>query len=381
MDRVDCIIVGGGVIGLAVARRIASVGLETLVLEREAVHGSHASSRNSEVIHAGLYYAPGSLKARLCVSGREQLYRYCDDRGVPYRRCGKLIVATSDGERGRLQDYLESARRNGVTDVAWRTAAEVATMEPAVHCTAALWSPSTGILDSHRLMQALLADLETRGGSLVGRAEVVGGRLARGAHRVLVQQGATAIELEARLLVNAAGLGAQVVASQLEGLDAATIPLRYLAKGHYFTLQGRSPFRHLVYPVAGSGGLGIHVTLDLAGSARFGPDVEWVADVDYAVDETRRAAFAAAIRRYYPDFDATRLQPGYTGIRPKITGPGEPAADFCIQGPERHGIEGLVNLYGIESPGLTAALAIADEVAARLGVADATAIRSGARDG
>jgi L-2-hydroxyglutarate oxidase LhgO len=333
------------------------------------------------VIHAGLYYPPGSLKARLCVSGREQLYRYCDDRGVPYRRCGKLIVATSDGERGRLQDYLESARRNGVTDVAWRTAAEVATMEPAVHCTAALWSPSTGILDSHRLMQALLADLETRGGSLVGRAEVVGGRLARGAHRVLVQQGATAIELEARLLVNAAGLGAQVVASQLEGLDAATIPLRYLAKGHYFTLQGRSPFRHLVYPVAGSGGLGIHVTLDLAGGARFGPDVEWVADVDYAVDETRRAAFAAAIRRYYPDFDATRLQPGYTGIRPKITGPGEPAADFCIQGPERHGIEGLVNLYGIESPGLTAALAIADEVAARLGVADATAIRSGARDG
>jgi len=299
---------------------------------------------------------------------------------VSYRRCGKLIVATSDEERGTLQDYLESARRNGVTDVAWRTAAEIATMEPAVRCTAALWSPSTGILDSHRLMQALLADLETRGGSLVCRAEVVAGRLARGSHRVLVQQGATAIELEARLLVNAAGLGAQAVASQLEGLDAATIPPRYLAKGHYFTLQGRSPFRHLVYPVAGSGGLGIHVTLDLAGGARFGPDVEWVADVDYAVDQTRRAAFAAAIRRYYPDLDATRLQPGYTGIRPKITGPGEPVADFCIQGPERHGIEGLVNLYGIESPGLTASLAIADEVAARLGVADATAIRSGAQD-
>lgn len=368
VDRADCIIVGGGVVGLAVARRFASAGLETLVLEREAVHGSHTSSRNSEVIHAGLYYPPGSLKARLCVSGREQLYRYCDDRGVPYRRCGKLIVATSEEERGTLQGYLEAARRNGVTDVAWRTAAEVAAIEPAVRCTAALCSPSTGILDSHAFMQALLGDLEASGGCLACRAEVVGGSLGRGSHRLLVQQGATGIELEARLLVNAAGLDAPSVARRFEGLDAATIPPRHLAKGHYFTLQGRAPFRHLVYPVASSAGLGIHVTLDLGGQARFGPDVEWVTAVDYSCDESRREAFAEAIRRYYPALDAGRLQPAYTGIRPKISGPGEPAADFCIQGTEGHGWEGLVNLYGIESPGLTAALAIADEVAARLGV-------------
>jgi L-2-hydroxyglutarate oxidase LhgO len=229
-------------------------------------------------------------------------------------------------------------------------------------------------------MQALLGDLESRGGTLACRAEVIGASLGHGLHRVAVQQEGSHCEFTTRLLVNAAGLDAQDVAHTLAGLDAGTIPARHLAKGHYFTLQGRAPFRHLIYPVAGNAGLGIHVTLDLAGAARFGPDVEWVNGVDYAVDETRRAAFAAAIRRYYPDLDETRLQPGYTGIRPKITGPGEPAADFCIQGPEWHGIEGLVNLYGIESPGLTAALAIADEVAARLGVTAAQAIRSDAPD-
>jgi len=378
MQHVDCIVIGGGVIGLAVARRLAMAGIETLVLEREANHGSQTSSRNSEVVHAGLYYAPGSLKARLCVRGREQLYRYCDERGIAHRRCGKLIVATSDEEHPRLQHYLETARRNGVGDLRWLAPVEVAALEPAVHCTAALWSPSTGIVSSHELMQALLGDLESCGGALACRADVIGARLGHGAHRVVVQQEGTQNELTTRLLVNAAGLDAQSVAHTFAGLDAGTIPARHLAKGHYFTLQGRAPFRHLVYPVAGNGGLGIHVTLDLGGGARFGPDVEWVTTVDYAVDETRHAAFVAAIRRYYPDLDATRLQPGYTGIRPKITGPGAPAADFCMQGPERHGIEGLVNLYGIESPGLTAALAIADEVAARLGVADAPADRSGA---
>jgi L-2-hydroxyglutarate oxidase LhgO len=366
MQHVDCIVIGGGVIGLAVARRFVLAGVETLVLEREAVHGSHTSSRNSEVIHAGLYYAPGSLKALLCVRGREQLYDYCEDRGIEYRRYGKLVVTTSDDERPRLQHYFETARRNGVTDLAWLTPAEAADLEPAVRCTAALWSPSTGIVSSHQLMQALLGDLESGGGALACRADVVGATLGRGLHRVAVQQEGIHCEFTTRLLVNAAGLDAQDVAHTFAGLAAASIPARHLAKGHYFTLQGRAPFRHLVYPVAGNGGLGIHVTLDLAGGARFGPDVEWVTKVDYAVDETRRAAFVAAIRRYYPDLDATRLQPGYAGIRPKITGPGEPAADFCIQGPERHGIEGLVNLYGIESPGLTAALAIADEAAARL---------------
>jgi L-2-hydroxyglutarate oxidase LhgO len=366
MQHVDCIVIGGGVIGLAVAQRIAMAGVETLVLEREAVHGSHTSSRNSEVIHAGLYYAPGSLKALLCVRGREQLFRYCDERGIAHRHCGKLIVATSDDERPRLQHYLETACRNGVNDLRWLTSEDVVALEPAVRCTAALWSPSTGIVSSHELMQALLGDLESRGGALACRADVLGARLGHGVHRVAVQQEGTHSELTARLLVNAAGLDAQSVAHTFAGLDAGTIPARYLAKGHYFTLQDRAPFRHLVYPVAGNGGLGIHVTLDLAGGARFGPDVEWVTTVDYALDETRHAAFVAAIRRYYPNLDATRLQPGYTGIRPKLTGPGEPAVDFCIQGPAQHGIDGLVNLYGIESPGLTAALAIADEVAARL---------------
>ena len=378
MEHVEGIVIGGGVIGLAVARRLAIAGIETLVLEREATHGSHASSRNSEVVHAGLYYAPGSLKALLCVRGREQLYRYCEQRGIAHLRCGKLIVATSDDERPRLQHYFAAARRNGVNDLRWLTPEEVTALEPAVRCNAALWSPSTGIVSSHELMQALLGDLESHGGTLVCRAGVIGARLGNGLHRVAVQQEGADSELTTRLLVNAAGLDAQQVARSFVGLDAASIPPRFLAKGHYFALQGRSPFRRLVYPVAGNGGLGIHVTLDLAGGARFGPDVEWVNRVDYAVDETRRAAFAAAIRRYYPDLDATRLQPGYTGIRPKIAGPGEPAAAFCIQGPEQHGIEGLVNLYGIESPGLTAALAIADEVAARLGVTAAQAIRSDA---
>lgn len=233
---------------------------------------------------------------------------------------------------------------------------------------AALWSPSTGIVSSYELMRALLGDLEAHGGTLACRAEVTGARLGDSAHRVVVQQDGSRHELSARLLVNAAGLDAQSVAHTFADLDPRTIPAVHLAKGLYFTLQGRAPFRHLVYPVAGGGGLGIHVTLDLAGAARFGPDVEWVASVDYSVDERRRDAFAAAIRRYYPDLDHTRLQPGYTGIRPKLAGPGEPAADFCIHGPAEHGLAGLVNLYGIESPGLTAALAIADEVAARLGV-------------
>ena len=380
MQHVDCIVIGGGVIGLAVARRLAIAGIETLVLEREAIHGSHTSSRNSEVVHAGIYDAPGSLKARLCVRGREQLYRYCEERGIAHRRCGKLIVATSDDERPKLQHYFETAPRNGVTDLRWLTLGEVAAFEPAVRCTAALWSPSTGIVSGHELMQALLGDLESRGGALACRAGVVGARLGQGLHRVIVQQERARSEVTTRLLVNAAGLDAQGVAHKFAGLEARSIPARHLAKGHYFTLQGRAPFQHLVYPVADRGGLGIHVTLDLAGGARFGPDVDWVTTVDYAVDETRHAAFVAAIRRYYPDLDASRLQPGYTGIRPKITGPGEPAADFCIQGPELHGIEGLVNLYGIESPGLTAALAIADEVATRLGVADAQAARSGAQD-
>jgi L-2-hydroxyglutarate oxidase LhgO len=368
MDHVDCIVIGAGVIGLAVARRLALAGLDTLAIEREATHGTQISGRNSEVIHAGIYYPPGSLKARLCVQGREQLYRYCDLRGVPHRRCGKLLVASDEAERAMLQRYLDTAQRNGVTDLEWRTAAQVAALEPAVRCFAALWSPSTGIVDSHALMQALLGDLEAAGGALVCHAEVTGVQVANDVHRVMVTQDGATTEIAAPLLVNAAGLDAQDVARRTGGLDQTTIPRRHLAKGHYFTLQGRAPFSHLVYPLASSAGLGIHVTLDLAGQARFGPDVEWVERIDYAPDASRRGAFAAAIRRYYPELDESRLQPGYTGIRPKLSGPEEPAADFLVQGPATHGCAGLVNLYGIESPGLTACLAIAEKVAATLGI-------------
>jgi len=368
MDRVDCIVVGAGVVGLAVARRLAFAGLDTLALEREPIHGSHTSSRNSEVVHAGLHYRPGSLKARLCVRGREQLYRYCTERGVGHRRCGKLILATDDVERDTLQRYRETGAHNGVHDLRWRTPAEVAEIEPAVRCVAALWSPSTGIVDSHALMQALLGDLLAAGGTLACHADVIGVELGPHGHRVRVLQDGVETELATRFLVNAAGLDAQRLAERMDGLDPALIPPRFLAKGHYFTLQGRAPFRHLVYPVASRGGLGIHVTLDLAGSVRFGPDVEWVTAVDYSPDDRRRDSFVAAIRRYYPDLDATRLQPGYTGIRPKIAGPHDPAEDFLIQGPAAHGMHGLVNLFGIESPGLTACLAIADEVAEVAGI-------------
>jgi L-2-hydroxyglutarate oxidase LhgO len=368
MDRVDCIVVGAGVVGLAVARRLALAGGDTLVLEREATHGTQTSSRNSEVIHAGLHYPPGSLKARLCVRGRELLYRYCADRGVGHRPCGKLIVATDDAERDTLRRYLETAAQNGVHDLQWCTTAEVAALEPAVRCIAALWSPSTGIVDSHGLMQALLGDLCAAGGTLATRADVIGVGLRPHGHRVRVLQDGVEAELEAAIVVNASGLDAQLLAERTDGLEPALIPPRFLAKGHYFTLQGPAPFRHLVYPVASRGGLGIHVTLDLAGSVRFGPDMEWVTAVDYSPDDRRRDSFVAAIRRYYPDLDATRLQPGYTGIRPKIAGPHDPDADFLLQGPAAHGKHGLVNLFGIESPGLTACLAIADEVAEAAGI-------------
>ena len=368
MDRVDCIVIGAGVVGLAVARRLTLAGGDTLLLEREATHGTQTSSRNSEVIHAGFHYPPGSLKARLCVRGREQLYRYCTDRGVDHRRCGKFIVATADAERDTLQRYLEAGAHNGVHDLRWCTSAEVVELEPAVRCVAALWSPSTGIVDSHALMQALLGDVLAAGGTLACHADVIGVELGPRGHRLRVLQDGVETELATRLLVNAAGLDAQLLAERMDGLDKALIPPRFLAKGHYFTLQGRAPFRHLVYPVASHGGLGIHVTLDLAGRVRFGPDVEWVKAVDYSPDDRRRDSFVAAIRRYYPDLDATRLQPGYTGIRPKIAGPRDPAADFVIQGPAAHRMHGLVNLFGIESPGLTACLAIADEVAKVAGI-------------
>jgi L-2-hydroxyglutarate oxidase LhgO len=358
----DVGIVGAGVVGLAVARVLARTGRHVFVLDKERFVGFHTSSRNSEVIHAGIYYPPGSLKARLCVEGRDALYRYCLDRGVPHGRTGKVIVATADEEISALERIKSNAEANGVGDLAWLSAAEVHELEPVVSAVRGLWSPSTGIIDSHELMAALREDAEHSGAQVVlgtpvlsGRAEERGIELALG--------GDEPSRVRFRSVINSAGLWAPELAARIEGLAAERIPPQLYAKAHYFVLSGKSPFRHLVYPVPVPGGMGTHVTLDLTGRARFGPDVEWVEDVDYAFDESRVESFIQSIRRYYPALDSGRLQPGYTGIRPKISGPKEPAADFVVQGPAEHGIPGLVNLFGIESPGLTAALPLAEQVA------------------
>ncbi len=364
-QAVECVVVGAGVVGLAVARALALAGHEVLVLEAEAAIGTGTSSRNSEVIHAGIYYPTGSLKARLCVQGKQQLYRYCTARRIRHQRIGKLIVACMADELPVLEAYRVQAQRNGVSDLRWVEAAELAVLEPEVQAVRALLSPSTGIIDSHELMLSLQGELEAAGGDIALRSPVQAIHAESGGFRIRCAD-AERTQLHCRRLVNSAGLQAIRLAQAIDGLPAECVPPGYFAKGHYYALSGRAPFRHLVYPVATGGGLGVHVTLDLAGAVRFGPDLRWVADLDYGFDDSRRAEFIAAIRRYYPGLDATRLQPAYTGIRPKITGPGEPAADFMIQGPAAHGVPGLVNLFGIESPGLTAALAIAEEVAGRL---------------
>lgn len=357
----DVVVVGAGVVGLAVARALALSGRDTLVIEAEPTFGSGISSRNSEVIHSGIYYAPGSLKARLCVDGREQLYAYCAARGVPHRQLGKLIVAADEGDVAILERYRALAQANGAGDLPWLTAGQVHELEPAVRCVRAIHAPRTGIVDSHAFMLALLGDLQAAGGQLACRAPMASAQARDG--RFVVRVGGDApVTLECALLVNCAGLAAPLVARTIEPLAPGALPHAFYAKGHYYALAGRSPFTRLVYPVAEAGGLGIHVTLDLGGRAKFGPDVQWVDAVDYAFDDSRRGRFRDAIRRYYPGLDETRLQPDYTGIRPKIAAPGTPAADFRIDGPRSHGVPGLVNLMGIESPGLTAALAIGDHV-------------------
>ena len=367
MDRVDCVVVGAGVVGLAVARALALAGREVVVLEAEELIGSHTSSRNSEVIHAGIYYPKGSLKARACVRGRQRLYEYCASHGVPHRRCGKLIVATSEEQVPELRGILRKARENGVTDVTEIPAAEAMRMEPALRCVAALHSPSTGIVDSHALMLAYLGDAEAAGAMLGLLSPLEKVVLREKAFEVHVKG---ADPIQSRLLVNSAGFRAPGVARRMEGFPAASVPPEYYAKGNYYSLAARPPFSRLVYPVPEPGGLGVHVTLDLAGQARFGPDVEWIERfdprTDYAVDPKRAEKFYAAIRRYWPGLRDGALAPGYSGIRPKISGPKEPAADFLLQGPADHGVPGLVNLFGIESPGLTASLALADDVAALL---------------
>ncbi|MGQ0384097.1 MAG: NAD(P)/FAD-dependent oxidoreductase [Gammaproteobacteria bacterium] len=357
-------VIGAGVVGLAVARALAMSGREVVVLDRAEAIGTGISSRNSEVIHSGLYYAPGSLKARLCASGRELLYRYCRHRAIAHRRTGKLIVATSGEETRTLDRYQSLAAENGAGPVERLEAAEVQALEPELRCIGALHLANTGIIDSHGLMQSLWQDLQSGGGTIALGTEVRGGRRRRDGTYELEVSGTR--ERYAFLeLVNCAGLDAPALARRLEGCGSQTPPRAYFARGHYFALNGPSPFRRLVYPVAESAGLGIHVTLDLDGRARFGPDVEWCDGPDYRFDESRRGRFIEAIRRYYPGLDAGRLLPGYVGVRPKIA-PDGATADFRIDGPRAHGVQGLVQLYGIESPGLTAALAIGDYVVAEL---------------
>jgi L-2-hydroxyglutarate oxidase LhgO len=365
MDKVACVVVGAGVVGLAVARAPAHRGLETIVLERERGIGSGVSSRSSEVIHAGIYDPPGSLKARLCVRGKGLLYAYCAERGIAHRRCGKLIVATADEQLGALEVLAANGRANGVAELALLTAAQVRAMEPQLQCAAALASGSTGIVDSHGLMLALQADVEAAGGMLAFGSPVVGGRTSA-AGVVLDVGGAQPMAIEAEVVINAAGLHAQELAARLVGMPPQQVPPAWRAKGSYFALSGRSPFGRLIYPVPEPGGLGVHLTIDLGGQARFGPDVEWVEDLDYAVDPARAAAFYASIRRYWPGLRDGALTPAYAGIRPKISGPGAAAADFVIQGEAVHGVRGLVNLFGIESPGLTASMAIGGHVASLL---------------
>jgi L-2-hydroxyglutarate oxidase LhgO len=358
MESVESVVIGAGVVGLAVARALALAGREVIVLEAEDAIGTHTSSRNSEVIHAGIYYAKGSLKAKSCVQGKHLLYEYCVEHGVPHRRSGKLIVATEERQLPELQAIQKKAHANGVTDVVWMSRAQALALEPELHCVAALYSPSTGIIDSHALMLAYLGDAEARGAMLAVKSPFDRGKAV--ADGFVLHVGDEAIKT--RILVNSAGLKAPSVAKNIEGYPPELAPGEFYAKGNYYALARRAPFSRLIYPVPEPGGLGVHVTLDLAGQARFGPDVEWVERIAYDVDPRRAERFYAAIRRYWPALPDGALLPGYSGIRPKTAGPDKAAPDFRIQGPREHGVRGLVHLFGIESPGLTASLALANAV-------------------
>jgi L-2-hydroxyglutarate oxidase LhgO len=367
VSDVDCVVIGAGVIGLAVARALAQRGRDVLIIESERRFGMHTSSRNSEVIHAGIHYAPNSLKARLCVAGRDLLYAYCAQRSIAHRRCGKFTLAAHEPDLATLEKIESNARANGVLDLVWLNADEARNAEPALTCIAALYSPSTGIIDSLGLMQSLLADAENSGATIAFGSRVAGVRPCPAAFDIFID-GEREPVVRARSIVNAAGLGAHGVAAAIAEFPARFIPSISYAKGSYFALSGRAPFSRLIYPAPRFGGhLGIHLTLDVSGAARFGPDLEWVQTLDYAVDPRRAAVFCEAIREYWPQVELSRLQPAYAGIRPRLAGPGEPARDFCISGPEHHGIPGIVNLFGMESPGLTASLAIAEHVAWMLG--------------
>jgi L-2-hydroxyglutarate oxidase LhgO len=369
MDEVGAIVVGAGAVGLAVARALAQAGHETIVLEAQTAIGQGVSSRNSEVIHAGLYYTPGSLKARLCVRGKALLYALCATHGVDHRNCGKLVVAQSDAEAAALRGLQDRAAANGVP-VEWLDQEQARALEPALQCVAALWSPTTGIVDSHAFMLALQGDLE-RAGGMVALGSAVDAAVLGSAGNPHVVTMADDSRIATRVLVNSASLHACALARRFEGLDARFVPREWFAKGSYYALAGRAPFSRLIYPAPADAWLGVHLTLDLGGQAKFGPDLEWLEtrdpeDIDYAVDPRRADGFYAEVRRYWPGLPDGALQPSYSGVRPKIYGPGESAPDFRIDGPRLHGVAGLVNLFGIESPGLTSALAIAEHVAALL---------------
>lgn len=394
-DILDCVVVGAGVVGLAAARALALAGREVVVLDAAEGIGTETSSRNSEVIHAGIYYPKGSLKARLCVKGKHALYAYCEARGVPHRRCGKLIVATDASQLTTLDDIRAKAAANGVGDLTPLSRQEAQTLEPELECVGALLSPSTGIIDSHAFMLALQGDAEHAGAVLAFHSRVVRARVVDGGFEIEVKtlqeddgragspesppgqgaahegahgastaagSGGSTTTWRTRTLINAAGLHAPDLAACIEGLDARHVPRAHYARGHYFTLSGRPRFQRLIYPVPQPGGLGVHLTLDLQGQARFGPDVQWVDEIDYTVDPKRADAFYAEVRRYWPALPDGALQPGYAGIRPKLAGPEAPNLDFRIDGPAQHSVPGLVNLLGIESPGLTASLAIGEAV-------------------
>ncbi len=362
MEKADCIVIGAGVIGLAVARELALAGREVIILEAAGAIGTGTSARNSEVIHAGLYYPPGSFKARLCVEGKQRLYAYCIERGIEARPIGKLLVAASDAQVPKLAAIAENAEQNGVHDLVWLSSEEARILEPEVRCFAAVFSPSTGILDSHAFMLTLQGDLENAGGVIAFNSAVTSGILE--SDGIVLRTRDTAVK--AKLVINACGLHAPAVAQSIDGMPKHLIPRAYFAKGNYFALKRLSPFTHLVYPMPEAAGIGIHATLDLSGAVRFGPDVQWIESIDYAVDETRAPLFEEAIRHYWPALPENALAPAYCGIRPKIAGPGETSADFVIQGPGNHAQEGLWHLFGIESPGLTASLAIGAELCRRI---------------
>ena len=355
------VIIGAGVVGLACARALAREGVEVIIVEQHDDFGTETSARNSEVIHAGIYYPPGSLKATLCVQGRALLYQFCNDYGVDHRQCGKLIVATTAAQEEQLHVIKQKAEGNGVTDLVLISRAQAKVLEPEVECTAALFSPSTGIIDSHGLMLALLGDAERHGAVLAVRTPV-DRIIAQNNHFDVLTGGDAPASISANIVINSAGLHAVKVAARIDGLAAQHIPTMRYAKGNYFSLSGKAPFSRLVYPIPEPGGLGVHYTIDMGGQGRFGPDVQWIDEINYHVDETRGEKFYDQIRRYWPKLHDGALQPAYSGIRPKLVSAGEADADFFIQGPEQHGIAGLINLFGIESPGLTSSLAIAEKI-------------------